>query len=170
MPIAAPEVYQALERGVLDGVYGFDFVTAIAYKLHEIAPNFYDIGDGPHAPAATIMNIQVWNDMPDDVKKVADGIVADLYGGKFSEIYQGVLKTYVERAMKEGVTIRTISDEDKARAKALVQPAQVNKWLNGPAKQAGIDGAAMQAQVEKAIAKYDPEGTLKTPYEISQSV
>lgn len=38
VPMAAGEVYQALERGVLDGVYGFDFVTAIAYKLHEIAP------------------------------------------------------------------------------------------------------------------------------------
>lgn len=169
MPIAAPEVYQALERGVLDGVYGFDFVTAIAYKLHEIAPNFYDIGDGPHAPAATIMNIQVWNGMPDDVKKVAEGIVDDLYGGKFSEIYQGVLKNSVVKALKEGVTIRTISDADKARAKALVQPGQVNKWLEGPAKQAGIDGAAMQVEVEKAIAKYDPKGTLKTPFEISQS-
>jgi len=49
VPMAAGEVYQALERGVLDGVYGFDFVTAVAYKLHEIAPNFHDIGDGPHA-------------------------------------------------------------------------------------------------------------------------
>jgi hypothetical protein len=115
------------------------------------------------------MNIQVWNDLPDDVKKVAEGIVADLYGGKFSEIYQGVLTTYVDKAVEEGVTLRTISAGDKARAKALVQPAQINKWLDGPAKQAGIDGAAMQAEIEKAIAKYDPKGTLKTPYEISQS-
>ena len=50
VPMAAPEVYTALERGVLDGVYGFDFITAVAYKLHEIAPHFTDIGDGPHAP------------------------------------------------------------------------------------------------------------------------
>lgn len=170
MPIAASEVYQALERGVLDGVYGFDFVTAIAYKLHEIAPNFYDIGDGPHAPAATIMNIQTWKNLPDDVKQVANGIVDDLYGGKFSEIYEVVLKNSTVKALKEGVTIKTFPDAEKARAADLVQPAQVNKWLDGPAKQAGIDGKAMQAEVEKAIAQYDPKGTLRTPYEISLTV
>lgn len=57
VPMVAGEVYQSLERGVLDGVYGFDFVTAVAYKLHEIAPNFYDIGDGAHAPALGSVHI-----------------------------------------------------------------------------------------------------------------
>src|SRR5690625_3133792 len=72
VPMAAPEVYTALERGVLDGVYGFDFITAIAYNLHEIAPHFTDIGDGPHAPAATVMNVDYWNSLPENVQKICD--------------------------------------------------------------------------------------------------
>ena len=105
IPMAAPEVYPALERGILDGVYGFDFVTAVAYKLHEIAPNFYDIGDGPHAPSAVIMNKAVYDNLPDDVRKVSDEIVDEIYGGKFSEIYGDVLSRYVDTAKAEGVSI-----------------------------------------------------------------
>jgi len=169
IPMAAPEVYQALERGILDGVYGFDFVTAIAYKLHETAPEFYDIGDGPHAPATTIMNKQVYDGLPEDVRKVSDGIVDEIYGGKFSAIYEEVLARYVKIAESEGVTLHTIPDDQKAMAKDLVQPAQVNAWLDGPAKQAGIDGEKMQSLIDDAIAKYDAKGTLKRPYEISQA-
>lgn len=169
IPMAAPEVYQALERGILDGVYGFDFVTAIAYNLHEIAPNFYDIGDGPHAPAATIMNLQVYEGLPDDVRAVSDEIVTELYDSQFSTIYEDVLASYVEKATSEGVTLGTVPKEEKERARNLVQPKQVNAWLEGPAQQAGINGERMQALIEEAIAKYDPQGTLRRPYEIAQS-
>lgn len=169
IPMAAPEVYPALERGILDGVYGFDFVTAVAYKLHEIAPNFYDIGDGPHAPAATIMNKQVYDGLPEDVRSVSNDIVQELYNGKFTEIYEDALGRYVETMKAEGGALSTVSDEEKQRARDLVQPAQVNRWLEETASQAGIDGEQMQALIGEAIAKHDPEGTMRRPYEISQS-
>lgn len=168
IPMAAPEVYPALERGILDGVYGFDFVTAVAYKLHEIAPNFYDIGDGPHAPAATIMNKQVYDGLPEDVRRVSDEIVGEIYGGKFTEIYEDVLARYVDTATSEGVKFATFSDSEKQRARELVQPAQVDKWTEQVAPQAGVDGEEMQSMISDAISKYDPEGTLRRPYEISQ--
>lgn len=170
VPMAAPDVYQALERGVLDGVYGFDFVTAVAYKLHEIAPNFYDIGDGPHAPAATVMNIDVWNGLSPDLQNVASEIANELYSGKFTEIYEQVLTDYVKKVQAEGGTLHTLSEDEKARAKALIQPAQVEGWVESVAKPAGVDGQAMQTIIEAAIAKYDPQGTLKRPYEIAQSI
>ena len=167
IPMAAPEVYPALERGILDGVYGFDFVTAVAYKLHEIAPNFYDIGDGPHGTSAVIMNKAVYDGLPDEVRKVSDEIVDEIYASKFAEIYGGVLERYVETAKAEGVQMNTISDEEKERARGLVQPAQVNKWIENVAPQAGVDGEEMQSLISDAIAKYDPEGVLRRPYEIS---
>lgn len=166
--MAAPEVYQALERGIIDGVYGFDFVTAVAYKLYEAAPYFYDIGDGPHAPAAVIMNKRVYDGLPDDIRKISDEIVEEIYDGKFSAIYEDVLANYVKIAESEGVILGTISDDEKALARDRVQPAQVNRWLEGPAKEAGIDGKKMQSLIDKAIAKHDPTATLRRPYEISQ--
>lgn len=167
VPMAAGEVYQALERGVLDGVYGFDFVTAVAYKLHEIAPYFHDIGDGPHAPAVTIMNRRVWESLPAEQQQICTDLANELYGGKFAEIYNSVLAEYTKKARAEGVLFSSLSDDEKAKAKATVQPAQVDKWVETVAKPNGIDGEAMQKVVEEAIARYSGTGTMKRPSEIA---
>lgn len=167
VPMAAGEVYQALERGVLDGVYGFDFVTAVAYKLHEIAPNFHDIGDGPHAPAVTVMSRRVWDGLPAAHQQVCTDLADELYAGKFAEIYNKALADYVQKALAEGVTLTALSDEEKAKAKATVQPAQVDKWIETVAGPNGINGEAMQEVVEEAIARHAGTGTMKRPVEIA---
>jgi TRAP-type C4-dicarboxylate transport system substrate-binding protein len=167
VPMAAPEVYTALERGLLDGVYGFDFITAVAYKLHEIAPHFTNMGDGPHAPAAVVINVDVWNSFPDKVKNVCNQLVEEIYGGKYSEVMTKVLHDYVKKAESEGVKFNNWNDEQKEKARKIVQPAEVNHWVETVAKPAKIDGERMQVLISEAIAKYDPKGTLLRPQEIA---
>ncbi|HHY03067.1 MAG TPA: TRAP transporter substrate-binding protein DctP [Paracoccus sp.] len=170
VPMAAPEVYQSLERGVLDGVYGFDFITAIAYKLHEVAPNFYDIGDGPHGPAAVVMNKRVYDGLSDDVRKVLGDLADELYAGKFVEIYNEALARYVVTAKEEGVNFATFPAEELEAARAKVQPAEVQAWIDEVATPAGIDGVEMQRLIDEAIAKHDPNGRMKRPSELAQEV
>lgn len=167
VPMAAPEVYTALERGVLDGVYGFDFITAVAYNLHEIAPHFTDIGDGPHAPATTIMNLDYWNSLPENIQAICDELVEEIYGGQYYTVMNAANHAYVKRAVAEGVKFNIWSDDLKKTAKDIVQPAQVEKWIEKVATPADIDGAAMQKLVDEAIAKYDPQGKLERPAEIA---
>jgi TRAP-type C4-dicarboxylate transport system substrate-binding protein len=155
---------------VLDGAYGFDFVTAVAYKLHEIAPNFYDIGDGPHAPSVIIMNRQVWEGLPAEHQQICTDLADELYGGKFAEIYNKVLADYTQKALAEGVVLSSLSEEEKARTKAIVQPAQVNKWIETVAQPNGIDGKAMQAVVDEAVARHAGTGTMKRPLEIAEGL
>jgi len=167
VPMTAPEVYTSLERGVLDGVYGFDFITAVAYKLHEIAPHFTNMQDGPHAPSATIMNIGVWNKLPDNIRGICDDLIAEIYDTKYNEIMNQVLHDYVKKALEEGVKFDRFSDEEAEKAKSLVQPAEVQKWIDTVAKKNNIDGEKMQELIDAAIDKYDPQGSLKRPQEIA---
>lgn len=167
VPMAAPEVYTALERGVLDGVYGFDFITAIAYNLHEIAPHFTDMGDGPHAPSATIMNIDYWNSLPENIQGICNEIVDEIYGGQYFNVINQATRKYVERATTEGVKFNIWPDDLKQTAKNAVQPAQVDKWVETVAKPAGIDGVKMQELIDAAIAKHGPAGKLLRPEEIA---
>lgn len=167
VPMAAPEVYTALERGVLDGVYGFDFISSVAYKLHEIAPYITDIGDGPHAPSATVMSMKTWESLPADIQKVCNEIVEEIYAGKYAEIFGAAAREYVVKAKAEGAKFASLPDAEKARARSLVQPAQVEGWIERVAKPAGIDGVRMQALVDEAIARYDGKGSLKRPIEIA---
>jgi len=167
IPMAAPEVYTALERGVLDGVSGFDFVSAVAYKLHEIAPYLTNIGDGAHAASAVGINLRVWNAFPDPIKAICNDIVEEIYAGKFSELYAAAAQRYVKIVLDGGGKFSSLPDAETARARAIIQPAQTQLWLDNVAKPAGIDGVRMQALVDQAIAKYDPLGSLKRPYELA---
>ena len=73
----------------------------------------------------------------------------------------GLDRAAVKTALAEGAKFSSLSDEEKRKAKALVQPAEVQAWLDNVAKPARIDGARMQSLIDAAIAKYDPQGTLK---------
>ncbi|UEQ06259.1 C4-dicarboxylate TRAP transporter substrate-binding protein [Halomonas profundus] len=170
IPMAAPEVYSALERGVLDGAYGFDFITAISYALHEAAPYITEIGAGPHGPSATVIGINVWNQLPDDVKQVMQELADEIYQGKYREIYSGIAEDRVRKAMAEGAQFSKWDDEQIDRARHLVQPEQVNNWVNNVASGAGIDGEEMQGIINEAIERHDGTGELKTPYEIYQDI
>lgn len=167
VPMAAPEVYTALERGLLDGVYGFDFITAVAYKLHEIAPHFTAMGDGPHAPSAIIINLEVWNGLPEEIKTICNQLTEEIYTGKYSEIMTKVLSDYVKKAQAEGVKFNIWGDEQQQAAKKTVQPAEVNHWIDTVAKPANIDGVQMQKLISEAIDKFDPAGSLLRPAEIA---
>jgi len=170
IPMAAPEVYTALERGILDGVSGFDFLSAVAYKLHEIAPYITSIGDGAHAASAVGINLRVWNAFPDDIKQICNDLVEEIYTRKYTEIYTATAQRTVKTVLDAGGKFSALSEADIARARALVQPAQTQLWLDNVAKPAGIDGERMQALIDQAIAKHDPNGSLKRPDELAAAL
>lgn len=169
VPMAAPEVYTSLERGVIDGAAGFEFVTAVSYQLHEIAPYFTDMGTGPHAPAATVISMREWESLPSDVQQLLEEVAADLYDRKLAEIYKPAAQNALERALEDGAEFHTWSEDEKERARDIVQPSQVEQWKTEVAEPNGIDGDAMQEIVEEAIARHDGEGDLPAPYELYQA-
>ncbi|WP_373332450.1 TRAP transporter substrate-binding protein DctP [Thiopseudomonas alkaliphila] len=170
VPVAAPEVYTSLERGVLDGVYGFDFITAVSYKLHEIAPYMTDIGDGPHAPSATIMNLSIWNAMPESLQNICNEIVEEIYAEQYRNVMDSANRLYVKRALDEGAKFHIWSDDQKLAARDLVQPNQTNKWIERVANRARIDGEAMQTLINAAINKHSSSGSLARPEEIALGI
>jgi len=166
MPVVAAEVYQSLERGILDGVFAFCFVTAEKAKLYEQAPNIIEIGGGAHAPTTVVMNIDLWNSLPDDLKDVFEKTAQEIYASQYVKLYTKLLEESLDVMIKKGAKFTKWSDEEIKKATGMVQPAQVNGWAEKVAKPAGFDGAQFLDEVRKLIAKYEPEGQLKNPYEM----
>ena len=169
MPVVAAEVYQSLERGILDGVFAFCFVTAEKAKLYEQAPNIIEIGAGAHAPTTVVMGLDVWNSLPDDLKEIFKKTADDVYKYKYLELYSKLLEESLDVMIKGGAKFTKWSDEEIKKATAMVQPAQVNDWAEKVAKPAKYNGAEFITKVRSLIAKYEPQGKLKNPYEIYQA-
>jgi len=66
--IPAPEVYNALERGMVDGC-SFPFSATQIYKLHEVTRS-HTVIDVATGIVAIAMNLNKWNQMPPDIQKV----------------------------------------------------------------------------------------------------
>lgn len=169
VPVIASEVYQSLERGILDGVFAFCFITAEKSKLYEQAPNIIEIGAGGHAPTTVVMNLELWQSLPDDLKNIFQKTAEDIYNWKYLELYSKLLEESLDVMIKGGAKFTKWSNEEIKKATNMVQPAQVNDWAEKVAKPAGIDGKDFLDRVQKLIAKHEPTGKLKNPYEIYQA-
>lgn len=166
MPIVAGEVYTSLERGILDGAFAFAFITAEKMKLNEQAPYIVEGGAGAHAPSTVVMNRKLWLSLPDDLKEIINGVVADIYNWKYLELYSKLMAESVDVMVKKGAKFSTWSPAEIAKAKAMVQPAQIDVWVNTIAKPMKFDGVAFQAKIDALIKKYP--GKLKNAWELYQ--
>lgn len=165
MPIVAGEVYTSLERGILDGAFAFAFITAEKMKLHEQAPYIVESGSGAHAPTTVVMNLKLWQSLPDDLKEIVNQTIADLYNWRYLELYTKLTEESVDKMVSAGAKFSTWPDSEIKKATEMVQPAQINEWVEKIAKANNFDGAAFQAKVDTLIQKYEP-GKLKNPWEI----
>ncbi len=68
--------------------------------------------------------------------------------------------------LRAGAKFSKWSDAEIAKAKAMVQPAQVNAWIDKVSPLSQAESKEMQALIDKLIAKYEPQAKLKLPYEV----
>lgn len=66
--MAAPEIYQAMETGVLDGWTNNPFEVTISLGWPEVSPYFTDPGTGQFNMNVLFMNMDVWEGLPDDLR------------------------------------------------------------------------------------------------------
>lgn len=88
-PINMPssQIYESMEKGVIDGCT-IDWHALDAFKIYELIDVAYDI-HAYKAPFWVVMNKDVWDKLPDDVKAVFDELgganAAAAIGAKFDE-------------------------------------------------------------------------------------
>lgn len=164
MPIVAGEVYTSLERGILDGAFAFAFITAEKMKLHEQAPYIVEGGAGGHAPTTVVMNLNTWRSLPDDLKDIINQTAEDVYNWRYLELYSKLTRESVDNMVKAGAKFSKWPEAEIKKATEMVQPEQINMWVEKIAKPNNFDGEAFQKRIDQLIQKYEP-GKLKTPWQ-----
>ncbi len=152
------ELYQALDRGTVDGTINY-MAAAKAYKHYEVAGNFTEIQMGQVLGYGAGINLKTYNKFSDKNKAIFDKL-----GIEFMDQYA---KNYLagaaaaKKAMMAGidgktVTFHTVTDIDKWKAAGA---SYTTDWIAKMTKK-GIDGEAFVKKFEEVKAKYENE--LKT--------
>lgn len=106
---ALPTFYNSMSTGLFDGVMTFE--SAITpYKFYEVAPNITKINFGAMYASALTVNLDTWNDLPEDVQTAIQE-AADLYRASTAEYYKDAGERSLATAAENGAKISEVSAE-----------------------------------------------------------
>jgi TRAP-type C4-dicarboxylate transport system substrate-binding protein len=140
-----PEVYPALQQGVIDGYWVTHSATFNA-KLHEIAKYAWDVGLGG-ATWYIIVNRGAFQELPADVQKMVREVGREAAAFVWGRVDHDI-KDYRARLEKAGMTFTAAPDADR---RAMLDHAK-GVWAEW-VKRAGPTGQDMVGQIQAAVSK-----------------
>jgi TRAP-type C4-dicarboxylate transport system substrate-binding protein len=152
MPV--PELPQALSKKVVDGaLIPWEIIAPL--KLQDLTD--YDIEGYNKTRFGTTtfqvsMNLDKWNSLPDDLKKVFTDNSGPKWLKEVGEIWREDDDEGIEMAQKAGNTYIQLTEEETAAFREKLEPV-VQRWVKEVEAQ-GIDGATLVKEARAAIAKY----------------
>lgn len=126
MPLS--EAFQAIQKGVLDGVAQASNGLATGFMLGEILPytskcyltnyTFY-----------TVMNLKVWESLPDDIRKVFDDVSKEYQEEKVGKVWDQMDTDALKMAQEKWKhQVIALSPEELKRWSDLLKPI-VDEWV-----------------------------------------
>ena len=150
--LSVPETYNAMERGVVDGTI-LPYEAAKAFKLAEVTKHVVGVGIYT-ATQFTIMNLDKYNSLPPDLRKVIDELSGP-WGAEFAGAAWDKAEEEGLAAIKAaGIQHHKLSDTQRTAWREKTKAVE-EEWVRTmeakgqPAKQALAD-------LKELLKKYDP--------------
>lgn len=145
--VDATGVYEALQRGVIDG-HATPFDAATQLGLHEVAPMTVDSGMGHYASSAIGIDLDFWNDLPEDLQEILTEVSTELVDGLAIEHLIGLEDDACELYLNEdGVELGVWEDSALSEVRDRLGDDIRDEWRN-EAIERGVDEADVDAFYE----------------------
>lgn len=150
IPMAPPEVYESIEKGVISG-YIFEPSGITNFSLEEVTKYYTDLPmyDGPFA---LIMNMDQWNSLPKELQDAIDSVSGKEASLGAAQAFADAVNVAREDIIAAGGEFVTVSDEAKAEF-AVAADEYAAKWSQEQSVD-GFDAAAFLAKAKELAASY----------------
>lgn len=109
--LPAEEIYQSLERGVIDTVM-FPFDNIAANKIYELVDNVTYDGIGAYATSVFAINKDKWDELDEDAREVMAEVTAEYNDGQAMEAVKAADQETCDTLVGEGVTFHVFDEPD----------------------------------------------------------
>jgi len=143
------EVYQSLERGLIDAYMGLPMANIPAFSLHEVAPHVVDTGIGTYSTSAVIINLETWNSLSEEHQR----IIEDAFrqgSADYVAATAGVEDEACDTILAAGGTFTVWSGEDTEAWREAVGTSAIDRWRSA-AESSGADVDSFWASFEAAL-------------------
>lgn len=159
--IPAPEIYEALSRGVIEGYTGFPLNAVKGFKLHEVGKSFVDFGYGNYLVQEIVFSKSKFSTLPPDIQKIIEEVnkeTIDLY----MNVYGKEEQRYVAPLKEAGCNFYTFPTSESDRLKNLAGPAMWSGWVEKN-KKYGPSQEFFNKFME-LVKKYEPSSKYVNPF------
>ena len=108
-----PEAYQMVQKGIMDGLMG-SLEGLKSFRLAEVAKYYTYIGLYRTHNGSRAMDIDVWNKLPADIKKVFEDNI-DWWGLENDKYFEDAHKAGLEFGKQQKVEFITLSKDELAK-------------------------------------------------------
>lgn len=146
-----PEIYENIEKGVMDG-FCFDWQGVNASRIYEVIDTALDI---PLCvvPQTFIMNKNTWESLTPEVQKVFEELGGATMGVFIAQnAYDAANVEGRENMQKINKKVTTLTPEEEAKWVEAAKPVW-EQWVS-QMNAKGKDGAKALAQIQEFVAKY----------------
>jgi TRAP-type C4-dicarboxylate transport system substrate-binding protein len=150
--LAAPETYNALERGVVDGTI-FPWEAVYSFNLAEVL-RYHTVVDLWVAPLITVMNQKRYDSLPPNLRQIIDEL-SGVWAAEFTgTIWDQNENLGIEAAKKVGATIFTVPLDERQRWAARLKALE-DEWV-ASMEAKGLAGRQILSDLREASKRYDP--------------
>lgn len=156
-PIAldTSELFSALDTGMVDATF-FTFSGSLAFGIKDVTKYATQCGVMTNV-FRLVMNKEVFNSLPDDIKKIIDENSTPEVSRKYSADHEATEENYLQAInnairRKGDPPIYIVPEDELARWKAAAQPV-VDEWV-AEMEDDGLPGQAMIDDVISLIEQY----------------
>jgi TRAP-type transport system periplasmic protein len=146
-----PEAYQMIQKGIMDGLMG-SLEGLKSFRLAEVAKYYTYIGLYRTHNGSRAMNMDVYNKLPADIKKVFDDNI-DWWGLQNDKYFEKAHQEGFEFGKKNGVEFIKLSKEELAKFYGPLKTMAEKEAKNLDAK--GLPGTKVYEEAQALVKKYN---------------
>ena len=148
MPI--PKVYEAVSRGVVDGVW-IPWTIMRPFRLHEVTRSHTEVFMGCVLFVMTMNKVR-YDGLPEETRALIEDSTGMALAKRLGRLWQDDERAGRSLAMQRGHDIFPLSDAERQRWRSITGPV-IEEWVKKVGA-LGHDGETMLADAERLVAKY----------------
>ena len=157
------EIYDALNRGVLEGAFGIPTLNVYASRFWEVAPYVFNTGAGIYACTYFAMSKRTYDRFPDDIKAVVDELRKEGMARHREWMSNSEKAMFTKIKEHKSIHIINWSPAEKERGRKLAVPKIWDAWLK-EMKQAGLPGEEFLEKYRSLVTRYEKEYPYTDPF------
>lgn len=152
--LSPAELYEAIQRGVVDGYGGWPFDLIPNSKLQEVAPHVYDLGIGHYASAAIVMNLDLWNSLDPDLQALMTELAEEFMFEAAIPLVQDLETISCDAILAANGSVTVFPAAEVEAARATIGDASLARWRNA-AVTSGVSEADVDAYRAEWLRRYE---------------